>query len=185
MRVETISQVLPCNVCPALPCATRPRVRVLLVPQLTPAMAADPRLVFSLLIGTNDLRKGGTPTEVAGNVYAIADYILGRAAGRLLVNAILPHSLPTHRAAASSPETELRLEPTVLPTNALLVGHVDELRRRFGMRVGYVDCGASFVNSSCGLLRLDRMPDGCHPNAAGYEALGSCLVPALEHLRLA
>lgn len=135
--------------------------------ELTSAMMAAPQLTLSLMIGANDLLRGAKPHDVAGNITAIAELFLERARGKLLLNALLPLS----RTATAWPI------PDVALTNALLVSRARELRERYGARVSYVDCGSHFHNAS------RTRPDGVHPNAVGYAALGPCLDRALHELR--
>ena len=49
--------------------------------------------------------------------------------------------------------------------------------------MSYVDCRLSFVNSSGWALLELFQADSVHLSVAGYEALGSCLVPALKTLQ--
>lgn len=75
--------------------------------ELSPAMRADPNLVYVMLIGTNNLPRRFSPAAVASGILAVSKYILGGTSGRLLINAVLPRAdgdnfrpKPTSRLAA-------------------------------------------------------------------------------------
>lgn len=158
--------------------------------ELSPAMAADPRLTAVLLIGTNNLGKGHSVGETVRGIVACAHYLLNATRGRLLVNALLPRG-DTRRGRGSKRKGRgaLGFVEDIAAVNAALNGSLqNELAVTFPERVRYVDCGASFhsvaqpmdtMKARRDVVRRELMPDRLHPNAAGHQLWGECLVGAL------
>ena len=122
--------------------------------EISTAMAADPKLLISLLIGTNNLGHGHLPDEAAAGVQAVASELLGRTAGKLLINALLPRgdgkeTLPTLCPPRCNGEGKpfASFMPAVVKVNALLEKATDELAKQWPGRVAFVDCGTAFSTS--------------------------------------
>jgi lysophospholipase L1-like esterase len=77
--------------------------------ELSPAMRADPSLVYVLLIGTNNLPRRHSPAAVASGILAVSKYILASTSGRLLINAVLPRADGDRHAPIFRPEKPSRL----------------------------------------------------------------------------
>ena len=158
--------------------------RILKGGELSPTMAADPRLLMSLLVGANDLSGAGdqarlrkTPEATHDSVVAVARALLARSRGKLLINAILPRNDPGVLFDWS----------TLVPrTNEMLAHTATELKEEFGAgRVAFANCtGRPFRGADEKLVNRSRMPDGVHPNAEGWRGLfEECLAPELERLQ--
>ena len=81
--------------------------------ELPRGLASDAAVVFSLMIGTNNLGRGQTVNETARGVAAVCRLILRRAKGRVLLNALLPRA-----------DSGGRLLPLVKAVNARLAEEV-------------------------------------------------------------
>ena len=169
--------------------------------ELNEAMATDPQLLVSLLIGTNNLGKGHLPEEAHAGVVAVARLLLERTRGKLLVNALLPRGdgrsllpalCPPRCAKGGKPFKSFM--PAVRKVNALLAASTASLAREFPGRVGYVDCGGPFLVSGAQAggggggeveeeeVPIELMPDRLHPNAMGHRLMAKCLGNALRRL---
>jgi len=104
-----------------------------------------------LLIGTNNLYTN-TAAEIAEGIAVILREIRTRTPrSHVLLMGVLPRG--------RAPEAPERAK--ICELNALLSGYAD-------CAITYLDIGAQFLNPD-GSLRIDLMPDGLHPSAAGYE----------------
>jgi lysophospholipase L1-like esterase len=115
-------------------------------------------------IGTNNLTgtehaRANPPAEVADGLAALCHDLLDRSPkSTLILMAIFP-SL------------------AVTATNALLA-----TRFANNSRVKFVDIGSRFVTSD-GTLRRDLMPDGIHPNQAGYQMWADALGAIIHSIK--
>eukprot|EP00746_Dinoflagellata_sp_MGD_P150107 gnl/MRDRNA2_/MRDRNA2_82039_c0_seq1.p1 gnl/MRDRNA2_/MRDRNA2_82039_c0~~gnl/MRDRNA2_/MRDRNA2_82039_c0_seq1.p1 ORF type:complete len:313 (-),score=43.68 gnl/MRDRNA2_/MRDRNA2_82039_c0_seq1:67-1005(-) len=169
--------------------------------ELSPAMAEDPRLMFSLLIGTNNLGKKDHYRHSANESYegimAVARRLLEKAKGKLLLNALLPRGDGTPDLRQSCPGPSCDVDPNGLPLNSFnekidfvnkkLASSAQALAQEFPGRVGFIDCGGTFRtdpkdSSEQNEVRVDLMPDRLHPNAEGHQLMAKCLQGALEKL---
>ena len=181
--------------------------------ELTEELRRDPHACFVLLIGTNNLGNGAqAAAETHRGVVAVAEHLLNRTAGRLLLNALLPRgdgqrSLKRHcppgasRVRSWAPVCTLNGKsmlrsflPAIQHVNALLGVSIVELAQRYGSRrVGFADCGSVFLaagaSRSGGIKRSQGeevetalMPDKLHPNDKGHAAWARCLQNKIERL---
>lgn len=171
--------------------------------ELTPRIAANPHVLFVLLIGTNNLGGGHLPTDVSRAVEAIAQTLLNSTRGRVLVHGLLPRGDAAKRggalaAAAGVAKPLCSFVPYIEAVNRALNASVlggGWLSRLYGRRIHYADCGSAFTPPAQGLaaqpagcgkrraaneVRVDLMPDRIHPNAAGHAEWIKCLLPAIE-----
>lgn len=149
--------------------------------ELSPQMATDPRLLMTLLIGTNDIgRLNKTAEETHESVVAVARALLAGSRGKLLINALLPR-VPSGFDAWAILDWPARLRKT----NALLADTSAQLADEYGDgRVAFANC----TDRPFRLRNLDRvnsstMPDKVHPNQEGWRRLfDECIRPELERL---
>ena len=136
--------------------------------EISSAMAADHRLLFVLLIGTNNLAAGHTPDAVARGVVAIANAMLNQTRGRVLVNGLLPRGdgerllnriCPPHCAPNGRPYQSFI--PFVDLTNQLIAEKLLQLERSYPSRLRFVNCGTLFDT---------RSPGGGDGSSSGYES---------------
>mmetsp|Transcript_14450 Transcript_14450/g.33047 ORF Transcript_14450/g.33047 Transcript_14450/m.33047 type:complete len:289 (-) Transcript_14450:117-983(-) len=166
--------------------------------ELPAALRDDPRLVISLLIGTNNLGLGAmSPEQTAAGIRQVVLTILEATRARLLVNGLFlrvdspqtMHGLcPPLCESAGHPLPSLALP--VRRVNALVNASVHDLARRRGFhgRLRYADaCGTLFENTDTPdtypyrqLVRRDLMPDGLHPNGLGQRMWAKCLATELN-----
>jgi len=159
--------------------------------ELSAAMKDSPRLVFVLLIGTNNLGRGHTVDETARGVVACAYHLLNATRGQLVVNALLPRGDKRKRGPRALRGRSFMSD--IRHVNAALnVSVHTTLRNAFPGRARYVDCGAPFFmpdyrpgdgeEPGAGTDIVDRglMPDRLHPNAAGHRKWAACLQSSIE-----
>ncbi|KAL4857557.1 Platelet-activating factor acetylhydrolase IB subunit beta [Chlorella vulgaris] len=136
---------------------------------------------ITLMIGTNDafhLTRVLPDTQEAGHVTAAAVMQcireLQRQApqARIVVLGLLPLQPPHMR--------RLPFGAAVAVANKE-VQHA--VQRQASDKLVFKDCSTPFVNAS-GEVRLDLMPDGVHPEAAGARILLKCLLDAIHLLLL-
>ena len=152
--------------------------------ELSPQMAADPRLLMSLLIGTNDIgRMNKTAADTHKSVIAVARALLAGSQGLLLINAILPRApSPFDNGFGNGTRIDWA---RVHETNALLAQSTRLLGREFGAgRVAFANCtDLPFRGKDKFHVNLRTMPDRVHPNGLGWRQLyDKCLQPELQHL---
>ena len=70
--------------------------------ELSAPMAADPKLISVLLIGTNNLGRGHTVEETLAGIDAVIEMLLTKTRGRLLVNALFPRGDAAKRKYADT-----------------------------------------------------------------------------------
>ncbi|MBA3710194.1 MAG: hypothetical protein H0W83_15390 [Planctomycetes bacterium] len=124
----------------------------------------QPKLVV-LMIGTNNA--GGPAADIALGIKAIlADIREFSPKSRVLLLGIFPRS-----------ERPDALRAKVADVNKLIEPFDD------GRKVFYLDIGAKFLTADQTLTK-DIMPDGLHPNAAGYQIWADAILPTVKHLML-
>ena len=153
--------------------------------ELSPQMAADPRLLMSLLIGTNDIgRMNKTAADTHKSVVAVARALLAGSRGRLLINALLPRA-PSHFDIGFGDGTRIDWAARLHETNALLAQSTRSLGSEFGAgRVAFANCtDLPFRGKNSFHVNLRTMPDRVHPNRRGWRQLyDKCLKHELKHL---
>ena len=153
--------------------------------ELSPQMAADPRLLMSLLIGTNDIgRMNKTAADTHKSVVAVARALLAGSRGLLLINAILPRA-PSPFDNGFGNGTRIDWAARVHETNALLAQSTRSLGSEFGAgRVAFANCtDLPFRVKNKSHVNLRTMPDRVHPNRRGWRQLyDKCLQHELQHL---
>jgi len=152
--------------------------------ELSGPMAADPRLLVVLLIGTNNLGAGHAPEDVARGVLAVANAVLNRTRGRVLVNALLPRGDGAHTLARLCPprcnadgQPYESFTPAIHEVNSLVAAAIGRLARSSSLRARFVDCGSSFIapEGTESEVVKELMPDRLHPNARGHRIWARCL----------
>ena len=153
--------------------------------ELSGPMAADPRLLVVLLIGTNNLGAGHAPEDVARGVLSVANAVLNRTRGRVLVNALLPRGDGAHTLARLCPprcnadgQPYESFMPAIHKVNSLVAAAIGRLARSSSPtpRARFVDCGSSFVapEGTESEVVKELMPDRLHPNARGHRIWARC-----------
>lgn len=167
--------------------------------ELSPTMAADPRLMFSVLIGTNNIGKAEQDRHSASETYegimAVARRLLEKAKGKVLLNALLPRGdgEPDLRELCPGPHCDLKGRPfhsfmeKIEFVNKKLASSTEALAQEFPGRVNFIDCGGLFRTNAKDPSQeeeviVDLMPDRLHPNAKGHGFMAKCLQAALEKL---
>jgi beta-glucosidase len=124
-------------------------------------LAGSGARVVVLMAGTNNLA-AATPAEIARGIAAIVTTVrVTLPDAVVLLNAILPRG---------APDDPLRAK--LADVNARIAQLAD------GDHVRWVDASAGFVDAS-GRIGIDLMPDGLHPDEAGYEVWATALRPAI------
>ena len=153
--------------------------------ELSPQMVADPRLLMSLLIGTNDIgRMNKTAADTHKSVVAVARALLAGSQGLLLINAILPRA-PSPFDNGFVDGTRIDWAARVHETNALLAQSTRSLGSEFGTsRVAFANCtDLPFRGKNKFHVNRHTMPDKVHPNRRGWRQLyNMCLQHELQHL---
>lgn len=153
--------------------------------ELSPQMVADPRLLMSLLIGTNDIgRMNKTAADTHKSVVAVARALLAGSRGLLLINAILPRA-PSPFDYGFETGTRIDWAARVHETNALLAQSTRSLGSEFGTsRVAFANCtDLPFRGKNKFHVNRHTMPDKVHPNRRGWRQLyNMCLQHELQHL---
>ena len=154
--------------------------------ELTARMRDDEQLVFNLLIGTNNLGNAGHSVEdTAAGVVAVADELLRRTRGLVLVNKLLPRSVnPRHQNPCTASCKQGSHLPLVRRVNALLDESMrKQLKPKYPARVSLHDCGSLFLSDAPGAeVHLHVMPDALHPNLAGQKMWAECLLQGVRQL---
>ena len=120
--------------------------------------AISPRWII-INIGTNNLvasshARANTPAEIAAAMVAICTRVRALApSSQIVVMALFPRGQ----------DRTVQIRKDVDATNALIA---EQFRGRQGIHV--LDLGSSFVKPD-GTLDTSLLPDGLHPNAAGYD----------------
>lgn len=165
--------------------------------ELSVAMRQAPRVIFVMLIGTNNVGRGHTPAEALRGILACATHVLNATRGKLLVNALLPRGDKRKRGRRKG----LTYTADIEDVNRGLGESVrSTLHAAFPGRARFVDCGASFLRphdavaasadnphtaSARGggeVVERSLMPDRLHPNAAGHRRWARCLEGPLQEM---
>lgn len=127
------------------------------------ALDLEPRGIV-ILVGTNDLRVGGNPEDVAFNIGEMIAAVAKRAPGTPVVVCLV---MPREGAVDLFPEK-------ILALNALI-------RKTAEGKPGVVVCDsyAPFADDR-GHAREEEFPDLLHPNAKGYAKWAEALRPAMK-----
>jgi Ca2+-binding RTX toxin-like protein len=116
----------------------------------------QPQIIL-LMIGTNDVLRGNSLNTIAGDLSNLIDRISTESSNtRMFVSSIAPID-PASRGTTRANVAE--------SFNALLPNFVKDKVAQ-GKKVTYVNAGGS-------LNLNDLVPDGIHPNAAGYNKIGN------------
>ena len=157
--------------------------------ELTPTMAADPRLVTVVLIGTNNLGRGHDATQTVAGVVAVARHLLEHTRGKVVLNALFPRGdgakrshAPMTADPAGGPPRRTFL-PLIARVNAALNASASgALAKAFPGRLSYVDCSAVYFSRRPNAdeeVKVRLMPDKLHPNALGHKIWAECLNDAI------
>ena len=135
--------------------------------------ALKPRVV-SILIGTNNLKRGYRPEEVASGIMEIARSVYHSKAktAEAAPARILLHSI----MARADPAANRLVRDTNLAVERAWRAEGDA----FSAAVRFVDCRGLFDGAEGSRDAVDEglMPDGLHPNAAGMKLwLETCVLP--------
>ncbi len=128
----------------------------------------DPKVIM-VMIGTNNTgHRMDAPADIAAGVEAIVGRLTARfPEARILLLGIFP------RGAAPTDASRINNAKT----NAILA----KLDGSTKGRVHYLDIGDKFLDEQ-GNLPKKLMPDGLHPNAAGYKLWAEAVVPEIKKL---
>lgn len=125
--------------------------------------ALEPRAVV-ILVGTNDIALGGTPSDVAQNVRDILDRFRRRRPGTpVLLCAVMPRRPGDGRFPDALVELNAQLQAIATARSG----------------VAWCDTWTPFATET-GDIQAEDFPDGLHPSPAGYAKWAAALRPALE-----
>ena len=129
-----------------------------------------PRAV-SMLIGTNDLALGGTPTQVMDNLRAIvAELEKQNRNTRIVLNLVMPRG--------PKPDAPDLFPKKIKELNALIQGFAKKNTR-------IVVCDTwSIFDDGTGSCKKEEFPDMLHPNKIGYAKWKDALEAAFAQLKL-
>lgn len=159
--------------------------------QLLPAYADDPKAVFVVLIGTNNLGAGELPSPAARGVLAIAEYLLDHTKGRIILLEVLPRGDTFRLARICPPRCKKSGGPFAswMPAIQMINSDIKEGVHQLGVRKGstaerlkVLSCGAAFLSSFGNAVNASLMPDLLHPNAQGSKILGECFLAGANSL---
>ncbi len=140
------------------------------------ASPAGSRLVYVVMIGTNNLGMGHSPEATAQGIVAVVEEILTRTAlAHVLVSAVLPRH--DHKLAMSR-QRQAWLA-VMMQTNRNVSSALSGVSQK--SRMTLVDCGGRLTIPGDELDSRKRfyLPDGIHPSPEGYARLLDCLAAAL------
>jgi lysophospholipase L1-like esterase len=145
--------------------------------QLLPDYAHDPKAVFAMMIGTNNLGSGFLPDATTKGILKVANYVLENTKGHLIILEVLPRGdverLPAGRKFKS-------FMPAIDKVNAAVREEISKMKETHGTkRVGVLDCGQPFRAKSAD-VDASLMPDLLHPNADGHELLAQCMLDYIK-----
>jgi len=124
----------------------------------------SPKLII-VMIGTNNTRFN-TPGEIADGVNLVVQKLRKKVPGaKILLLGIFPRG--------ATPDDKGRKK--VVAANRIIEGLAD------GRQVHYRDIGGKFLDRN-GNLPAGIMPDGLHPNSAGYEIWAKSIEPEVKKL---
>lgn len=160
--------------------------------QLLPEYADDEDAIFVALIGTNNLGAGELPGPTSAGVMAVADHVLSRTKGRLLLQQLLPRGDSERVARLCPPRCDSRGDPfrsfmpAVDKVNAAIRDEVaPKLAGRYGSdRLSLLDCNSAFLDAgnksgTASGVNDKLMPDRLHPNAEGHRLLAKCILDCI------
>lgn len=161
--------------------------------ELSEPMRRNPRQLFVLMIGTNNLGKGMGVDETVKGITACASYLLNVTRGRLLVNALLPRGDKRKKGRSKQKgKPTANFMGDIVSVNAALKNVVEaRLAGAYPGRLRYVDCGSPFLleptsidvrDEKVEVVKRTLMPDRLHPNAAGHRAWMTCVEGGLLRL---
>lgn len=126
------------------------------------ALTMHPNKVV-LLIGTNDIGHNRRPADVAGRVLRLAGAAKSSGA-QVVICSVLP---VRGEFVANHPAAQLVQLNSLLASGAASMG------------AKWIDLHSALVDSN-GLMREELTVDGLHPNASGYLAMTSVLLPEIN-----
>jgi lysophospholipase L1-like esterase len=135
-----------------------------LLARLLPDVAALQPSAVVVLVGTNDIFLGATPSDVAFNVHEILEQIERARPGTRVVLCAVP---PRKPEPGRFPDLLLQLDAQLHALAAVRRG------------VTWCDTWEPFADEIGG-VREAEFPDGLHPNEAGYAKLAEALGAALK-----
>ena len=131
-------------------------------------LGGNPKAVV-LLIGTNDVARGGNPDDIAQNIAKIVKSVrLHDPGAKVLVIGLLPRCAPDDPARSE-----------ILRKVAIVNSEVSQLDN--GNTIRFVDIGSKFINANS-QARVDLLPDYLHPNHAGYQVWSDAIKPVLDSM---
>jgi beta-glucosidase len=133
--------------------------------QVGQVAAVTPNVVV-LLIGTNNLAGGQSPTSVAGGITAIVKEIKGQLPNtKILLLGILPRGQNFNDP----------LRQPIAQVNQL-ISQLDD-----GNQVKFLDIGSAFLERDA-TISTAVMPDYLHPSLLGYQIYTAAVLPTLQDL---
>lgn len=175
--------------------------------ELPDSLARDPRAVFVVLIGTNNLGTGMLPEDALKGVLEVARFLLSHTRGLLVLSLLLPRGDGWRLAKLCPPRCQhtetshgnhvskairpfVSFMPAVNKVNDGLQRALPGLKESFGDRLALLDCGAAFStgdiatrNHTAIEVKTELMPDSLHPNAAGHAELATCITQKIHESR--
>lgn len=153
--------------------------------EVAPGYAARDDAIAVVMIGTNNLGRGHTAAVAAEGVLAVAREVLSRTKGRVVLLAVLPRGDTPAPLCPPRCDGDGKQFATYLPMIDDVNRVVEEasvgLKASTDGRLRFMRCGDHFLGRRAGeVVRLDRMPDRLHPNAAGHELMARCMLDCIE-----
>lgn len=153
--------------------------------ELPPMLREDPRALFLVMIGTNNLGSGHSPEPTSRGVLAVARWLLERTQGKLVLAKLLPRGDHSKLVPLCPPRCAddgaayKSFASAIDKVNELVEASFEELGAAFGThRTTLIDCNTHFVAPDGG-VRPELMPDMLHPNAKGLGFLAQCYREAI------
>jgi beta-glucosidase len=160
--------------------------------ELTDTVAKNPQALYVVLIGVNNLGSGELPGPTANGVLAVADYLVQRVSGTILMLKVLPcgHG-PTWLPRLCPPRCDTDGQPytSFLPAvdkvnKAVQLGIDDRYEQspQLKTKLFLLDCGKAFLQNvpNGEQVNVALMSDRLHPNAAGHRVLADCIESWIE-----
>lgn len=163
----------------------------------------DPKAIFVVMIGTNNLGAGELPGPTSTGVLTVMDYILketAEAGCKVMLFHILPRGdgeknlpklCPPRCSDDESQTPYSSFLPAINKANTAITEGIEALDKIYPDRISLIDCGADFLNEDYEPkdknakkgkneddnyeVKKGLMPDLLHPNAGGHSYLATCI----------